>query len=542
MQKNDALFELVQSLTKGEKRNFKLLTQLTSGDKKYIQLFDLTDKQKVYNEKKILKFFAGDPISNQLAVAKNYLYKLILKSLAYYYKEHDAELSTLCFQVKILIEKNLFQHASKLLRKAKSKAESAENFYELLQLLEFERIILTRTNDLKMFRGLIELIQEKEIQVSEKLENLRQYRHLADKAYIIRNTVHEVEKPRESELYSEVTQSPLMAGENMALSKRALLEYLNLRKLGFNFERKVRESLTVTRRMLDIFEDYAEIRLDNFEVYMEQLYDKARFHFILREDEEGFEALDQLQQLKTRGAKDEIVKYERWSLLKLARAVNMGESVLGMKVIQEIQEEREKLEAPVSKAQELMVYYFTAYLYFMAGYPREALKWNNKLLNEPRNEIREDLESIARIMNLFILLELDNYELLDYRIKNTYRFIFKRNRMNGFEKAVIGFVRKMTDNRGVLDNSGHLLTLTESLPGLIEKLNEMLYDPREVRSMNYLDVISWAESKLEGRTMADVIRTKYKRSLDVIRQKEKEGEKDYRFLEANGAKSRDVVK
>ena len=56
---NEALFELINSMTKSEKRYFKLLSSrhAIGGENNYTLLFDKIDEQKVYNEEKIFKKF-----------------------------------------------------------------------------------------------------------------------------------------------------------------------------------------------------------------------------------------------------------------------------------------------------------------------------------------------------------------------------------------------------------------------------------------------------------------------------------------------------
>jgi hypothetical protein len=53
----DILFQLIQSLEKSEKRNFKLYIQRNTGNKdlKIIELFDAIDKLKKYDEAILLK-------------------------------------------------------------------------------------------------------------------------------------------------------------------------------------------------------------------------------------------------------------------------------------------------------------------------------------------------------------------------------------------------------------------------------------------------------------------------------------------------------
>jgi len=53
MKESIALFDLIKTLTKSEKRYIKLFFKLQEGDKKYEQLFDAIHKQNEYDERKI---------------------------------------------------------------------------------------------------------------------------------------------------------------------------------------------------------------------------------------------------------------------------------------------------------------------------------------------------------------------------------------------------------------------------------------------------------------------------------------------------------
>lgn len=56
-EEKDNLFLLIKSLTKSEKRQFKLYVGRLGGnaDSKFLNLFNLLDKATTYNEKEILK-------------------------------------------------------------------------------------------------------------------------------------------------------------------------------------------------------------------------------------------------------------------------------------------------------------------------------------------------------------------------------------------------------------------------------------------------------------------------------------------------------
>jgi hypothetical protein len=88
MKTTDSLFTLIKSLNKTEKgylkkhSNFHVINDRNN----YIKIFDAINAQDVYNEDKLLKKIKNERFIKQFAVAKNYLYDIILESLEAYNK------------------------------------------------------------------------------------------------------------------------------------------------------------------------------------------------------------------------------------------------------------------------------------------------------------------------------------------------------------------------------------------------------------------------------------------------------------------------
>ena len=78
----DALFLLIKTLKKSEKRNFKLyINRITASEElKIVQLFDALDKMDEYDEAVLFKKNKSIK-KQQLSNLKAYLYKQILSSL-----------------------------------------------------------------------------------------------------------------------------------------------------------------------------------------------------------------------------------------------------------------------------------------------------------------------------------------------------------------------------------------------------------------------------------------------------------------------------
>ena len=81
-QQTDQLVLLIQSLTKAEKRHFKLYAgrNASSSDALFIKLFEVIDKQKRYDETNVIKRVPGIKKS-QLHNLRSKLYKEVLVSL-----------------------------------------------------------------------------------------------------------------------------------------------------------------------------------------------------------------------------------------------------------------------------------------------------------------------------------------------------------------------------------------------------------------------------------------------------------------------------
>jgi len=139
----DNLFSLVKSLTKSEKRQFKLYVGRlgVNANSKFLNLFNLLDKAKSYNEQAILE--SKIIKKQQLANVKAHLYKQILISLKLN-PSHQNVRSQIREQLdfaSILYHKGLYKQSLKILDKAKELAMANEEKNMAFEIVELEKII-----------------------------------------------------------------------------------------------------------------------------------------------------------------------------------------------------------------------------------------------------------------------------------------------------------------------------------------------------------------------------------------------------------------
>ena len=87
---SEQLFRLIKSLSKSEKRQFRLISMRLSDDqdKKFLRLFDVIERQNKYDEQKILKKIPESP-RTQLPNQKAHLNHLLMKSLRFHESKND---------------------------------------------------------------------------------------------------------------------------------------------------------------------------------------------------------------------------------------------------------------------------------------------------------------------------------------------------------------------------------------------------------------------------------------------------------------------
>ena len=109
-------------------------------------------------------------------------------------------------------------------------------------------------------------------------------------------------------------------------------------------------------------------------------------------------------------------------------------------------------------------------------------------------------------MHLISHYELGNNEVIDYYIRSTYRFLLKKEDLHQFQRRILAFIKK-------LDSYIRGDELEQSFISLLEDLREMEKNEFENRAFIYFDIISWLESKIQHRSVEEVIQGKAREKL-----------------------------
>ena len=151
-------------------------------------------------------------------------------------------------------------------------------------------------------------------------------------------------------------------------------------------------------------------------------------------------------------------------------------------------------------ASNLVFYYKIACIYFGSGNHEKTIDYLNKIINW-KMDLRTDLQCYARLLHLIAHFEIGNDNLLEYLIKSVYRFMAKMQHLSKVEEEIFIFLKKAFS-----------LTKQKLLPEFIQlknKLKDLEGNAVETRSFMYLDIISWLESKIEKKSVQEIIKKKF---------------------------------
>jgi hypothetical protein len=492
------IHELIKSLTKTEKRYFKLYTQFQKGDKTYLKLFQILDQQKTSSEKNITeKFFAKHESANFPAV-KKYLFDQLIASLKSYgsYKDLDSDHTDLIETYKLLHYKGLHGQSESLLRKIKTITLQDDafirHFYVLL--LEYLREMF-HSEDSGVDR-VHRILEEKK----RTLDIINNYTLVGDlfsyqRLYLRKKLYCRTKKERDelTRLMApvlETKESDMMSRTALAMRSMGLCDYYTA--IG-----KPQKAFEVSKVFLELRKNSGDkIDTTTISEYLQHLILSIRNGIY-----EGFE--ENMGKFRTmiytvRNKQKFMMGYERWYNCAFIYYNRRGEFTKALAFADSEKATMARVGNDLSIKSKITLWYFTAYnSYSMADF-RSSLKLIQKILNATNDGMEEF--SFAKLLMMFIHYDLKNYELLEYQVRSYHRLMQKTERLYSCEKIMLDFFKNVSgaDSKKLRQ---------EKIKELQKKVIAIYRTPYERGFSFYFDLHSWIQSQLTGKDFAELVRT-----------------------------------
>ncbi len=503
----EQLFNLVKSLSKAEKRSFKLYAKRTqhSGDAKFIRLFGVLDQMDQYDEDLIFRKFKNLS-KGKLSNLKRHLYSQILISLRLIHiqKNIDIQIREQVDFARILYGKGLYMQSLKLLNRIKGIAKKSNQDILHYEILEFEKLIeekhITRSRKIK--NKVENLIDESENR-NRVLSNSNKLTNLKLKIHGLYIKIGHAKNEDDAFVVSDYFKSnlPDLQYDQLTFFEKIYLHqsYVWYYYILLDFTNCAKHA----EKWVKMFDQSPQMIDEDPDLYLRGLHYLCTALYSTAERERHAEELKRFEAFYDKyglslNITSEIIHFLYYYSALINKHYLEGTFTEGLKLVVQIEDQIEKYRRHLDVHRILVFYYRIAWLYFGSGDYSMAIDYLNHIINLKVGHLREDIQSYARLLHLLAHYEIGNYELLEYLEKSVSRFFGKMKDRNRMQLEMLSFIRKQLRSRNIPDY--RLLETTK------KNLLKLAKDPYEKRSFLYLNVIDWVSGKLLQQTVSETIK------------------------------------
>jgi hypothetical protein len=488
MSKLTDLRSLILSLSKSERRYFRLQSSMQEGEKAYLFLFDLLSDENIPSEKEIESGFKTKFPKSDLEQARKHLYQYLLKSLRSYEddKSIDNRLMNALRNINILFNKGVYSLCFDEISKAKQLALDNEKFLFYILYTKTELEIQSHFSYGNLDEVQLLALNNKSIQLLEQEINTTRHNslyHTLMNRYVKSGHVRgQEEQDKLNDLLLEEFQL-MSSGSSKPFEAEKI--HLLFQAAYFLMTSSPKASLKVFKELNKLFLDHQKLWKDSPVHYL-YMADGILAEMCLAGAYEQMQTfLEGLKKLETRldGTTLFIRSIEIKYQLQIAFFTRDDKAALEW--LDHFTKELKPKANLIPSNAWIGLLYTASLTFFGIRKYKEALSYINLILNDQSQYVSLQTRSLSRILYLFVHLELDNPELVLYDIRSFERLLKKEKNLFELEIICIRFIKKWL---GTTEKKKVAQVFRSDLNNLVEK-------PVEVRLFRQLPVSQWLQQR-----------------------------------------------
>ncbi|HKZ37538.1 MAG TPA: hypothetical protein VJ184_07815, partial [Chryseolinea sp.] len=459
------------------KRYFRIYAAMSGRDVNYLQLFDVIEGQKEYDEEEIRKKLKGKKFLSQLHVTKIYLTELILKALKNYHSDTSvhSKLLDLLKDIELLFDKELYDLCYYKIEKAENLAGKYEKLSLLAEVFFWKRKLALAVSD---HRKDIHSLLLKEKEAIEQMHVLNTYwQHTINLGNLIND---------DDNFLRGLTKTK----KNIAYALQAqVLHYHILYGLHF-IKGDIKKAEKHISELIKLLEKYPDRIKEDPHPYVTALGNKIGLYLSGKRWDEIPALIYKIREVPS---KYKLKNESRFTVRLWLRMFNVELEMYrdsrqlekGIVLMDEIQQFIEKRRKAIPADYILLLYYQFANIFFLKKEYLKSLRWLNEIINSNFGNIREDIQSYTRILNLIVHFELNNIIVLRYALDSCRRFLKKKRTEINSGKKLLNLFSKLSH------------AYPEEYQGIFKKAHTEIFSPHSEQTQDYIDIKGWLEEKIK---------------------------------------------
>lgn len=485
---SDALFILIKSLTKSEKRYFRL--QPMAEDSQHRLLFDAMEKLAKYDEEKLLRLLKNTQVADGISIAKNRLYHTLLKSLSSYHHKATAraEVMRLLQSIEVLHARGLFEQAEKLVNSALKIARKNEYFALQLELNEWKERLLESIHITAAER--YEHLQTNYSEMQDVLSSIQNENEIASMKWSWFAGYYTNGQPRKTEEQKNSISLLQDIASFTPISTEAQLKALQLKSAVQLSIQKPLESLSSIVSLLELLKENDWKNVENKNILRNALANAAVISAQLQKNTDASNYLLELHSCFDENENKTLLHSTSLTIYLLQK-----NNTLAYDYILQHKENLSLVEDTFD-LREAHVLFQCAVVCFIQQEFKESERFLQRFLqNTPTNELLH-LQCVAQVFNLILQIELKHDRYIPYVLRNVQRFLTTRNKVFGGEKIILQFINETLKKRKSISDK-ELWSWLENELVEVKKTDPILF--------TYFDFHKWAKTRALSPTFASEV-------------------------------------
>lgn len=490
MHKKNQLYDLIQGLTRTEKRYFNLFAQdRKKNNNDYLKLFSILNQMKNYDARVFETEVQKAGIHTHIEVKKHYLYELILHALKEYHHHSFEYINSLAY-AEILISKKLYLQAYYLLNKRLISIQPQEDFSQEIALIEKQAFLCKHIHKMDE-----QEIYQKLIAVSNRQKNALEYTLYLNDILRVLAQYSFVRNEKQQKIYKRLLDKPLLKSEMNAQSVTAKLYYNHINYLIHASLGSWKKAYGYAKEMFSLSqsqkiktESFAIMHLRALSNYMGAILinnnSNAEFNEIARSLKQ-FIIQTNNQHLKMI-AETNHFQFQMIYFIKnkdFKKAIEFAKHSIFFLSKNEHQLDKDKLK---------YIQFDIAKVFFRTSDYRNAYKWLLKTEFPGASNVSADVFSFSRILSLLCLIKQNETELVPQNGHLLKRQLRQLNILYSYESFLISFITTKLIKLNELNHYQKIELLNE-----FKDKNKLALKHRwSKNALIYFDFNDWIESEL----------------------------------------------
>jgi len=502
MSKFTSLTQLINSLSKSERKKISSTFNWQNNDADYILLYRLIDKNQLCSQQDIKELFMKKRPNAAFNTAIKHLFDTLLTILSQLRTNQDRffSLTNLLMNAKVLFEKSIYQECFNLLKNIQEEAIQFENFNILLiaQKMELDYLLCLNFQDITE-----QELLTKQLKLNDTLKKIRKVNEHA--------SLYELLKYRILNKGTARSKKHIQALNDLVVSEMSIVSSSNFE----NFEIKKNHKLFQSNYLIYVG-DYNSALYSFYE--LNTIFEQNKFllsnppiYYLMTI--EG--VLDSLRNIKNyKGMSyfiDQLTHLESSSshfmiqvkcvvfLYTIFPMIDTGRFSEAKNVVENYKDELHNKITLLIPERRIQLSLFTAIVYFGLNEHKKARKALSYIISGEKKQFSIPLLRTMRLVNLMILYELNEFDYIEFEIRSLKREIQNNDMSFQFELLILKVLGKQLSNLSEKER----ISLWERTLSQINIIKENKF---EMQLIHTFDFTAWIESKIKNIPMELVLK------------------------------------